>query len=306
LDIRILHNSKIDKAKWDACIDADHTALIYSRSWLLDIMADDWYGLVAGDYTAVLPLPVKTKFGLRFIAMPPFVQQLNIAGKYDNTLINALQKEVLQFSSLIQFSTAYKGLLLPETEAVKRTNYILPLDRPYGAILDKYTSPCRKNLAKAARRGCRLCEDISTNDVVTFYSNAYSSRSSYTGKHIGAIKQLLDYAKAHGQCTVTGVRDGEGMMVYAGALLDDGRRLYYILGAPDEKGREMRATYFFIDRMIQRFAGQRALFNFEGSDIPSVAQFYQSFSPDIEYYYRFYINRYPFPLKKLIDKRLGY
>jgi hypothetical protein len=68
----------------------------------------------------------------------------------------------------------------------------------------------------------------------------------------------------------------------------------------------MRATYFFIDRMIQRFAGQRALFNFEGSDIPSVAQFYQSFSPDIEYYYRFYINRYPFPLKKLIDKRLGY
>lgn len=305
MDIRILHNSKIDKAKWDACIDADHTALIYSRSWLLDIMAEDWYGAVAGDYSAVLPLPVKKKFGLRFIAMPPFVQQLNVAGMHDNTLIKALQKEVLQFSPLIQFSTGSKGLF-PETQAVKRTNYILPLNRPYEAILDKYTSPCRKNLAKAARRGCRLCEDISTNDVAKFYSNAYSSRSSYTGKHLSAIKQLLDYAKAQGQCTVAGVRDSEGVLVYAGSLLDDGRRLYYILGAPDEKGREMRATYFFIDRMIQRFAGQRALFDFEGSDIPAVAQFYKSFSPEAEHYFRFYINRYPFPLKKLIDKRLGY
>jgi hypothetical protein len=305
LDIRILHNSKIDKSKWDACIEADAIALIYSRFWLLDIMADDWYGLVAGDYTAILPLPVKKKFGLRFVAMPPFVQQLNIAGKYDGAVLKAFEKEILQFSSLIEFSTA-SNHLLPEMKAVKRMNYILPLDGGYEAILDRYTAPCRKNLAKAARRGCELCEDISINDVLSFYSSAYGNRSAYTAQHLGAMRQLLDYAVQQRHCILSGVRDGEGRLVYAGALLDDGRRLYYILGAPNEKGREMRATYFFIDRMIERFAGKRTLFDFEGSDIPSVAQFYQTFSPDIQHYYRFYINRYPSPLKKLIDKRLGY
>lgn len=305
MDIRILHNSKIDKAKWDVCIDADDSALIYCRSWLLDIMAEDWYGLVTGDYTSILPLPVKRKLGLRFVAMPPFVQQLNIAGKRDDAVVKAFHEKMLQFSSLVQLSTP-SDQLFAETEGIRRTNYILSLDNNYEAILDNYTSGCRKNLAKAGRRGCIVSEDVSTNDVLRFYSKAYGDQSAYNEQHLGSVKRLLDYAVAHDRCIVAGVRDGEGTLVYAGALLDDGRRLYYILGAPDEQGREMRATYFFIDSMVRRFAGSRKVFDFEGSDIPAVAQFYQSFSPDIEDYYRFHINRYPFPLKNIIDKRLGY
>ena len=59
--------------------------------------------------------------------------------------------------------------------------------------------------------------------------------------------------------------------------------------------------YFFIDTMIRRFAPCRAAFDFEGSEIPDVEVFYQSFSPRTEYYYQYYLNRLPFPFRWLAD-----
>lgn len=117
---------------------------------------------------------------------------------------------------------------------------------------------------------------------------------------------MLSAAAARGACRPGGVRSANGSLVYAGLLLDDGRRLYYILGAPSAEGRAMRATYFFIDQVMARFAGRRKTFDFEGSDIPEVATFYRSFAPQVEYYSRFHVNRLPFPFNRLLASRLNW
>src|SRR5690606_8013193 len=123
-------------------------------------------------YQAVLPVPVKKKFGIRFVAMPPFVQQLNITGKYDVETLNLIGKKLLQFSSLLQFSTP--APLFSNTAKQKRTNYILSLENSYETIKDAYTSSCKKNISKAIRRGCRMTEDVSAEEVIRLYRNAYS------------------------------------------------------------------------------------------------------------------------------------
>ncbi len=327
-NIRILPAHSIDKLRWDACIQADGNALIYSTSWYLDHMADEWSGLVLNDYQAVMPLPTKTKWSIGMIYMPPFTQRLGLSGTYSPAQKTAIINTVLKHKRLIQYSTTDSNLFigthfgtapanaeinptsnsiltLPNTTTRPRTNFILPLQDSYPNIAASYTTPCQKNIKKARTRGCTITSAITIPDVIKRYTQAYGTKASYTEDHFKALKQLLEYAHRHSKCHIAGVIDeATGELIYAGVLLNDGKRLYYLLGAPTDKGRQMRATYFFIDEMIRTFAGQPLIFDFEGSDIPEVATFYRSFSPKKEDYFQYYINQYPFPLNKLLDTRL--
>jgi len=300
--IEIIPSIKLEKSRWDECVEA-HEGLIYSRSWYLDVMADDWYGLIVGDFEAVLAIPVKRKFGMRMIAMPAFVQRLDLVGRSDEATRNKVSAALLNFSKLVQFNTTDACFFEGFTPR-KRQNFLLNLQSSYASIFDNYSDSCKKNLRQAAKRGCVWKQDVSINELLNLYRNAYGSRSSYTPAHYERFQTLLEVAKEKNSCHFAAVVDEAGETVYAGALIDDGRRLYYLMGAPTEKGRHMRATYFFMDTMLRQFAGTRKIFDFEGSDIPDVAKFYLSFSPETEYYFQYYINLLPFPIKNLIDRKL--
>jgi hypothetical protein len=299
-NIRILPSEQLDKSKWDACVSSNKNGLIYSLSWVMDIMSDQWAGVVVEDYEAVMALPLKSKLGIEMISLPPFIQRLGPVGEYDPSLVRRMGEETEKFKKLIQYAASEDDLFQTATKRT-RLNLILPLDDVYEKIAAKYTSPCKKNLNKATSRGCVLSEDISVGDVISLYKKAYSNLSAYTDKHFELLSKLVTAAKQRESCHLAGVYNEKGMLVYAGLLMDDGKRLYYLLGAPTEEGRQMRATYFFIDSMIRSFAGTSRLFDFEGSDIPDVASFYQSFSPEKEYYYEFYLNTLSFPLNKIVD-----
>ena len=302
--ISVISSASIDRQRWDAVIQSDPRGLIYSRDWVLDHLAQEWEGLIVNDYQAVMALPKKKKLGLKFLATPPFAQRLGLIGQFNDDTVRAVGEFLLQKEKLIQYASA--DVLLFDTESKKRrTNFILPLQESYDQISAHYTPHCKRNLSKATKRGCELTEEVTVKDVIKLYKEIYGSLSAYTDAHFLVLEQLLDAAVRRNSCVVAGVRNKEnGNLVYTGLLLDDGRRIYYLLGAPTREGRDLRATYFFLDSMIRRFQGSRAIFDFEGSNIPDVATFYQSFGPQTEYYYDFYINNLAFPLKKLIDLKL--
>mgnify|MGYP000887149092 CR=1 FL=1 len=266
-------------------------------------MAEDWYALVVGNYETVMALPVKRKFGMRMTGMPAFTQRFDISGPYNLATKQRIAQAVLKFSKLIQINTSEEKIFEGFSKR-KRTNFFLDLSDSYEDIFNNYSEVCKKNLRQAAKRGCTLRDEVSIDEMLCLYQNAYGTLSSYTEKHYSKFRSLVQFAKEKNFCHFSSVVDEVGDTVYAGVLLDDGRRLYYMMGAPTEKGRHMRSTYFFMDAMIRRFAGSRAIFDFEGSDIPTVAKFYQSFSPQTEHYWEFYINQYPFPFNKMIDHKL--
>jgi hypothetical protein len=303
--IRIIPSKELDRERWDACIALDQKGLIYSYCWFLDGIIGEWDGLVVNDYEAVMALPRKKKWGIEFVGMPAFVQRLGLSGRYDDEIIHMAGQAVRERFKLIEYAAA-EPMLFGDVTKRRKTNFVMPLVETYEVISDRYTSACKKNVGKARKRGCELAEDVEVKDVLKFYGQVYGGLAAYTDKHFEVLERLLEAAATRRPYHVAGVRNREtNELVYAGLLLDDGRRVYYVLGAPNRDGREMRATYFFIDEMIRKFCGSRKIFDFEGSDIPDVATFYQSFSPEAEYYYLFYINQYSNPLKKLIDLKMA-
>ena len=78
--IQYLKRSGIDTAKWNACIDAASNGLIYGYSFYLDTMSKHWDALVMGDYTAVMPLTWKSKYGIHYLYQPFFAASLGVFG----------------------------------------------------------------------------------------------------------------------------------------------------------------------------------------------------------------------------------
>ena len=76
--IDIISSSSINREKWNNCIRNSSNPIIYAYSYYLDHIAENWHGVIVNDYEAVLPIPWKRKFGIRYCYHIPFVQQLGI------------------------------------------------------------------------------------------------------------------------------------------------------------------------------------------------------------------------------------
>jgi hypothetical protein len=57
MELQLLPSNKIDKIKWDECLNSSSVPLIYASSTYLDHMADNWNGIVAEDYSFIMPIP---------------------------------------------------------------------------------------------------------------------------------------------------------------------------------------------------------------------------------------------------------
>jgi len=55
--IQLLPAHQIDSKKWDTCVDKNENGLIYSQTRFLNAMADNWHGLIIGEYETVMPIP---------------------------------------------------------------------------------------------------------------------------------------------------------------------------------------------------------------------------------------------------------
>src|SRR5258708_15662853 len=79
LHIRYWKRQEIDIASWDACIQQSANRLLYGFHYYLDeLTGGQWDALVLGDYQAGMPLTWRRKYGISYLAQPPFSQQKGI------------------------------------------------------------------------------------------------------------------------------------------------------------------------------------------------------------------------------------
>jgi hypothetical protein len=80
-------------------------------------------------------------------------------------------------------------------------------------------------------------------------------------------------------------------------------RIINVFGASDQLGRDLYSMHVLLDHLIERHAGKNLHFDFEGSDIPGVADFFKSFGARVEPYWELRMNRLPALVARLLSKR---
>lgn len=301
--LRFIPHAGIDQTKWDDRVAASANGFIFSQAFYLNALCQ-WDALVAGDYEYIMALPRKTKAGFRYVFIPPFTGQLGIIGpatpgiELCTAFIKAAAREYAYTDSLLnEYNEVQEGQGI---QLQWRNNMVLPLRDSYETIAGRYSRDAMKNLRKAAQQGCTIEYNIPPEKVIALYRAAYGRLNRKTGEQDYEKFYALAQTAIQSQKGFTvGVTDTASELVAAAFFGIDNKRLYYILGAPSPAGRQLKAVHYLIDAIIKKYADTGLQFDFEGSDIESVASFYKKFGPLVQKYPHVKINRLPLPVRWL-------
>jgi hypothetical protein len=291
-EIRHLARQAIDTVRWDRCVSASGQGIAFGYSRYLDLMADDWDGLVVGDYEAVLPLPARKKFGVRY-GYPPRFMGPNPVYCLPGTippLMDLMHAAGCAFRfSDIQVAASPQEVGIPHAV---RKNHLLPLDGTYDAIRSGYSATCRNLLSKGEREGVVVDKGGDSEEAIR--------RAVRDGMMEGCSRSDLDRFRmlcrertAEGSCFTASAKNKGGDPLSMGIFLIAEKRVHYMASWTGEAGRKTGASRLVIDSVVREFAGTGRALDFVGSDIPGIASFFEGFGARAMEYVLIRQNRLP-------------
>ncbi|HTR29614.1 MAG TPA: GNAT family N-acetyltransferase [Puia sp.] len=293
-DIHFLRHGEIDAGRWDRCILHSHSPVIYGRSFYLDAMAAGrWEALVMGDYEAVMPLTWRSKYGIRYLYQPAFVQQTGIFSLQPTTasLIDVFLRELDRH---FRFAEIYLNFTNAHSMLDPRTNFILPLDGPYDLLAGRYKKDLVRNLKLAQRTPLTYITDFDLQTALRDFRSVYAAQlPAIKAEDYRRFGSLCIFLQQQGQLLTRAVLDQGGSPLCSAVFLRDSRRFYLLHSTTLPAGRDFEANHFLLDRFIREWAGSGMILDFEGSDHPGIAHFYANFGGVDQPYFFYRRNRLP-------------
>jgi hypothetical protein len=292
--IHYLKRQDIDTHRWDACIEKAPNRLVYAFHFYLDHMADSrWDALVLGDYEAVMPLPWRSKWGIRYLYQPAFTQQLGIFGPWPHPDLF-----FQHLNSRFRFAELYLNYQNPI--GAPRVNYILPLNTSYDELASGYKKDLVRNLRLSSTAGLNYLHDFSLSTVVASFHRQYASRLPYfRPEDYRNFEQLCLLMQQRGQLLIRVATDAQQQLLASALLFRDADRLYLLQSTTLPDGRKKEANHFLLDQLVREWAGSGLILDFEGSDQPGIAHFYANFGGRDQPYFFYRYNRLPWPVRWL-------
>lgn len=265
--------------------------LPYALSWYLDAVAENWDGLVYGDYEAVMPLTWFRKLGVKCLYQPYYCQQTGVFS------ITSLSQEVLRtFLYYCQQNYLYVGINLNSSNdyhddglRIKpKGNLLLKLDSSYDVLRKSYSENHRRNISKAQKNNLLFETSSSGSAFVKFYlANINREKLKFKALHEKAIKKLVHTLLANGFGEIAVAKKTDGEWLSASLLIRYGGRIINIVNASANPGKTTGAAHFLFDNVIKHNINSGLILDFEGSSVPSVARFYEGFGAQEEIFYHF-------------------
>lgn len=279
--INYLKNKDINKKKWDNCIKGAINSIPYAYSWYLDIVCNNWDALILNDYEAVMPLPWKKKFGLKYITHPYYCQQLGLfytSPKISvDDFLNAIPRKFLYVSINLNISNGRS-----KYGVKKNTNYELILD-DIESVRANYSKNHIKNIKKAKNRGVVISESV--DSPFQFSQKKAEVDKDFMNETLLSteskiINHLLKQSK--GQIYSASINGQNCTSVF---LIIFDKRLILLTSYSDKLGKRSRAYYLLLDYIFSLPEYQHFVFDFEGSNIKNIANTNAWFGANDKYYY---------------------
>jgi hypothetical protein len=280
--LQFLNQIDINKQRWDACIQASVNPKIYALSWYLDLVGPGWTALVKGDYEAVMPLPVKKKFGVPFIYQPLFAQQLGLFSPDSELSLKEFLAVIPRHYLKINVQLQPMGAEGLENLLLKRRNYVLDLGQ-IDELRKNFNQNTTRNVKKAKVTNSSLAHDISIKEFLQLKRSA--SEVQLAEDQWLLMEKLMRAISDRGLSEIIGVREN-GNLESAVFFVQWKHRIYYLFSASSSKGKDLRASFRIVDDIIERNAGQGKSLDFEGSMDDNLAFFFSGFCANDENYYK--------------------
>ncbi len=295
-DIEIIPSHKVNPIKWDSCIKQSFNGLIYASSDYLNHLADNWTAIVIDDYAAVMPVPWRKKFGIKYTYDVPFIQQ---SGLFPGDHSISLSQIIPYLFSICRYGDYHYNFanLVPDAES--RTNFVLPLNSPYGTIEERFAKNTKQDINRALRNELVYVAG-NVDETIDLFKKIYGRRVRHISSgQFQRFKGMCSQLEKENRVVVRKVTDARGSILAGILLLKDDRRLYNMINVSLPEGRSTNANSLLFSRIFLEFQQSGLLFDFEGSEIEGIREFYRKFGAFDQPYYKIHFNKLPWPLSVL-------
>ena len=279
--IKRLKYHEIDFEKYAQCLENSAQRKYSATKQFLDISSDKkWELLVYKDYEAVMPVPYVFKSGIKIVHTPMLCQQLGIFSSENNVEINEQFLNFLEKNYLIRIYTFNEFNQFKTSLKLKKNYLILPND--YETVYSKY-SPKRK-------RKLRLDDDIVKNSEIKNIS--FSQAESFIKENfLGADKEedINSFIKIFKNMSEANCLNFSAF--YLNQRIINIIVTYFddftvaLLGTfNDKESVKVSGSSVLIDKCIKENI-QTKIFDFEGSELPNVEEFFRGFRPELRPYH---------------------
>ena len=270
----------LDVEKYNNCFETSAQRVYSASHQVVKTLAkDNWEVLVFGDYDAVMPISFKIKFGIKVVVNPPMCQQLGVFSRKDSRVINDLFLNYLKKHYLVRYYSFNSKNQFTQT-LPRRKNYVLERNA-YSAIFNSYTGNKRWELRQHARTTKYTETRVLTFAECRQFLKTYiksAPREPEKSRHLSLFQDL----ETAGLLTFKGFFCRKELVNLV-AILDD-ERTRVLLGAFNNRAfNRYNGASVLIDNQIKSCISQK-IFDFEGSEIPSVEAFFRKFNPTLHCY----------------------
>lgn len=287
--IKLLIHSEIDRELWDHCIGHSVFETIYPYSWYLDLVSPGWDALVLDDFRAVMPLTWTRKLGFRLLLQPILAQQLGVFSgqSLEKALLEEFLNSIPKRFRYIDICLNMENRDIPGIWGFfDRHNYELDLSLPE----DSYNSNTRRNLQKGQSMDFDF-RRISVREYL--YLKFHGMKNARPGVRWSYLERLFGGLVRLEKAEIFGLFLGDDLQA-AAVLGYSTSRTIYLNASNSDSGKENRAMFVLMDKLISQSRGRDRIFDFEGSNIPGVARFYEGFGGKKTVYPRIVKTSFPF------------
>lgn len=270
--IRKVKYKDIDFAKYSACIENSAQRNFYAQKEILDQLSGNWEILVLNDYEAVMPVHLKNKFGINFVHMPLFCQQLGIFSEKDEAERNEIFLSFLRkkyrvytynFNSGNSFTNVYE----------RRKNYIITKNT-YGLQRKKYFKG-RKSTVKSAQNQSFKCVEFSP-EIISFISK--NQKGLEKRSDLRFYRDYLFFLDQRGYLKIFAA-EKPGTISSVALIVHTKDEISLLALVNNNQRKDANGASFLIDRILQENIEQKN-FNFMGSSIRGIEIFFKSFGAE--------------------------
>jgi len=303
--IEYLRREDIDDRQWNDCIKNSSPSLPYAFTFYLDVVAPNWSALILDNYVAVMPLPVRKKFVFSYIYQPIPCPQLGVFSKQKITLqqLNNFYQAIPTSIRYLNYSI-HKESRHPEFgQFILKDNYELSLNSSYDELLMNYKYNCRRSIKLALKKTIQFSDQISHSSIIELLKSTKQNQIAQLDQNLSdQLVRLMDILTTQKMGFNLGIFDEENQLCAAIFYIKTPGRIINLINASNFIAKKNGWMKVLIDQLIQQYANKDIIFDFEGSNIPSIASFFKKFGAQKTQYYTWNWNRLPLGLRWLKSK----
>ena len=296
--IKYIKRKDLEVVKYDACIESSLQSRIYAFSWYLDIVADNWDVLVLDDYKAVMPIPWRKKMGIKYLYPPFWMIELGFFSKDKEQSLKPFLDVILKKFKFSELRLNTKNNTFKSDFLVFKQLQFLDLSKSYESIFKEFNRNRKREVAKAKKHD--LVENWNDNPelLITIFKENIGNRVKELKEndYINLLKLMqISIEKKVGELLT--IYDANNKLIAAAFFFKHKNRVTQLVCASDLSNRKNGAHTFFNDRAIFKYQPHFQEYNFGGSSMKNIANYYRSFGALTEEYQQIKYNNLPFLLK---------